>query len=230
MVGEGGEQLADGGKSSAFSWCEEFEQTMSDVIIIKPDAGSFTDPSGNVFSINAADHNTANINGQPVTPNGESTNTGTMELANGSVFGQDQNTGQWYLLASKGTPGLWEWQPVSAPPDSTTVGSNENFVLSSGNAATTALGNDQAAMVFVGGGSSGVTAVSPSSTNSSQDTSGLLTPGDFQQSTGGSSLSTNNSLQGSLQAAPDGTGGTMLTLGTCHSTDLHGVTAIPTSH
>ena len=84
---------------------------MSDVIIIKP----FTDPSGNVFSINAGDNDTAYINGQPVTPNGESSNTGTMELSNSSVYGQDQNTGQWYLLASKGTPGLWEWQPVSAP-------------------------------------------------------------------------------------------------------------------
>jgi hypothetical protein len=34
------------------------------------------------------------------------------------VFGQDQTSGQWYLLASKGSPGLWEWQPVAAIPAS----------------------------------------------------------------------------------------------------------------
>jgi hypothetical protein len=199
---------------------------MSDVIIIKPDAGSFTDPSGNVFSINAADNDTAYINGQPVTPNGESTNTGTMELSNGSVYGQDQNTGQWYLLASKGTPGLWEWQPVSAPPDAATAAPSANFVLSSGDATTGALGNDQVAMVFAGGGGSDVTAASPASTDSSQATIGVITPGDLQQSQGGS-LPTDNSLQGSLPAVPDGKAGTML----IHdSAKLHGVTAIPTWH
>lgn len=199
---------------------------MSDVIIIKPDAGSFTDPSGNVFSINAGDNDTAYINGQPVTPNGESSNTGTMELSNSSVYGQDQNTGQWYLLASKRTPGLWEWQPVSAPPDAATAAPSANFVLSPGDATTGALGNDQVAMVFAGGGGSDVTAASPASTNSSQATIGVITPGDLQQSQGGS-LPTDNSLQGSLPAAPDGTGGTMLIY---DSVKLHGVTAIPTCH
>jgi hypothetical protein len=202
---------------------------MSDVIIIKPDAGSFTDPSGNVFSINAADNNTADINGQPVTPNGESTNTGTLELNNGSVYAQDQNTGQWYLLASKGTPGLWEWQPASAPPDATTASSSENFVLSPGDATAGAVGNDQAVMIFAGGGSSDVTAVGPGSTDSSQATTGALTPGDFQQSQGGS-LPTDNSLQGSLPAAPDGTGGSMLSFDTWHSANVQGATAVPMSH
>ncbi len=136
---------------------------MSDVITIQPGAGSFTDASGNVFTINANDSDTAEINGQPITPDGGSTNTGVLEQSNGSVYGQDQNTGQWYLMASKGTPGLWEWQPVSAPPDQTS--SNANFVLSSGNSTTAALGNDQTAMAFVGGGS----------TNSSQAASGVLT-------------------------------------------------------
>jgi hypothetical protein len=200
---------------------------MSDVIIITPGAGSFTDPSGNVFTIDATNYDTAEINGQPITPNGESSLTGALELDNASVYGQDETTGQWYLLASKGTPGLWEWQPVSAPPDPATVASTDNFVLSSGGATTPALGSDQTAMAFVGNGSTDVTAANSASADSSQATSGLLTPDDFQQSSGGS-LSADNSLQGSLPSTPDGSGGTMLTFGTSDYTGLSCVTAVPT--
>ncbi len=145
---------------------------MSDVITIQPGSGSFTDASGNVFTINASDNDTAEINGQPVTPDGESTKTGALQLNNESVYGQDQTTGQWYLLASKGTPGLYEWQPVSAPPDSTS--SSGNFVLSAGNSMTTALGNDQIAMVFVAG-SNDATGGSSSNASSPQAASGTLT-------------------------------------------------------
>ena len=145
---------------------------MSDVITIQPGAGSFTDASGNVFTINANDNDTAEINGQPVTPNGESSKTGALQLNADNVYGQDQSSGQWYLLASKGTPGLWEWQPISAPPDSTS--SSGNFVLSPSNSTTTALGNDQIAMVFVAD-SSGATDASTSSTNNPQAASGILT-------------------------------------------------------
>jgi uncharacterized Zn-binding protein involved in type VI secretion len=145
---------------------------MSDVITIQPGSGSFTDASGNVFTINASDNDTAEVNGQPVTPDGESTKTGALQLNNDSVYGQDQTTGQWYLLASKGTPGLYEWQPVSAPPDSTS--SSGNFVLSAGNSMPTALGNDQIDMVFVAG-SNDATGGSSSNTSSPQAASGTLT-------------------------------------------------------
>jgi uncharacterized Zn-binding protein involved in type VI secretion len=145
---------------------------MSDVITIQPGSGSFTDASGNVFTINASDNNTAEINGQPVTPNGESTKTGALQLNNESVYAQDQTTGQWYLLGSKGTPGLWEWQAVSAPPDSTS--SSGNFVLPSGDSTTTALGNDQTPMVFVTG-NNGSTGGSSSNTSGPQAASGTLT-------------------------------------------------------
>jgi hypothetical protein len=202
---------------------------MSDVITITPGAGSFTDPSGNVYTIDAANYDTAEINGQPITPNGESTNTGAMELSNGSVYGQDQISGQWYLLAPKGTSGLWEWQPVSAPPGASTGTSSENFVLSPGGTTTAALGSDQAAIAFVGGGGSDVTGANPSVTNTSSATGGLLTPDDFRQSTSGSP-STADPSQGTLQATPDATGGTMLAVGAWHSTDPQGVTAVPTSH
>ncbi|MGC1410368.1 MAG: hypothetical protein WA864_15670 [Acetobacteraceae bacterium] len=142
---------------------------MSDVITIQPGSGSFTDASGNVFTINADDNDTAEINGQPVTPNGESTKTGALQLNADNVYAQDQSSGQWYLLASKGTPGLWEWQPVSAPPDSTSSGGN--FVLSSGDSTTAALGSDQTPMVFVSGspdasGSSGSTNSPPAASGS----------------------------------------------------------------
>jgi hypothetical protein len=197
---------------------------MSDVVTIQPGIGSFTDQFGNVYTINAADNNTADINGQPITPNGESTLTGAMELSNGSVYAQDQNSGQWYLMASKGTPGLWEWQPVSAPPGaSTTVGSSESSGAS--DVTTAALGNDQAAMAFIGSGASDATAADSSSTSGSPVTA-LPTLGDFQQPTG-ASLSTDTSLQGSLQ--PDGTG-TTPAYGMWDGTDHPGVTPISVSH
>ena len=59
---------------------------MSDVITIQPGAGSFTDTFGNVFTIDAGDNNTADINGQAITPNGESSKTGALQLNNGSVY------------------------------------------------------------------------------------------------------------------------------------------------
>ena len=198
---------------------------MSDVIMITPGAGSFVDAFGNVFSIDAANYDTADINGQPITPNGESSFTGALELSNGSVYGQDENSGQWYLLASKGTPGLWEWQPASPPPSPTVVGSSETIVLSPSDTTTAALGTDQAAMAFVGGGSSDATAASSSSTDSSQAANGLLAPADFPQSNG-DSVWAGNSSRVPLQAAPDQTAGTMLSVGTWHITDYHGVTAI----
>ncbi len=189
---------------------------------INPGAGSFTDPSGNVFTIGS--NNTAEINGQPVTPNGESSNTGALELNSGNVYGQDQNTGQWYLLASKGAPGLWEWQPVSAPP-STAEGSSANIVPSE--AIPAALGNDT--MGFVGGGGTDVPPASTSSpmTLSSTDNSQAplgLTPRDFHHPNSGS-LSADNPPQGSLQPTPDETVGTMHAFGTWDSTHSHDMAA-----
>jgi uncharacterized Zn-binding protein involved in type VI secretion len=112
MVFVAGSNDATGGSSSNAS----SPQAASGTLTIQPGGGSFTDPSGNIFMIGGND--TADINGQPITPNGESSHTGVLELSNGSVYGQDANTGQWYQLASKGAPGLWEWQPVAAVPAS----------------------------------------------------------------------------------------------------------------
>jgi hypothetical protein len=195
------------------------------ITTIHPGAGSFTDPSGNVFSI--GNNNTAEINGQPVTPNGESSNTGALELNSGNVYGQDHNTGQWYLLASKGAPGLWEWQPVSAPP-STAEGFSQNIVPS--DAISAALGNNT--MGFVGGGGTDVPPASTSSpmdlssTDNSQAPSGL-TPGDFHHAKSGS-LSAEKPPQGPL-SSHDETKGTMHACGTWHSTPSHDVAAVPTS-
>ena len=86
---------------------------------ITPGNGSFTGPTPDgttgVFSINPV-HDEADFNGQPVTSNGGSTGTGAMELSNNQVLAQDENSSQWFILQSKGSPGQWEWQFASPPP------------------------------------------------------------------------------------------------------------------
>jgi hypothetical protein len=100
---------------------------------ITPGNGSFTNSAGDVFSVNPV-HDEADINGQPITPDGGSTNTGAMELSNDQVFAQDENSGQWFILQPK-SPGLWEWQfaspPSSASSSSTPPSSQSSPIPSS---------------------------------------------------------------------------------------------------
>jgi hypothetical protein len=92
----------------------------SDAIpIATPGNGSFTDGSGNVFNINPV-NDTAQINGQPITPNDGSTLTSVLAYDQGNVYAQDIRNGTWYEMQSKGSPGLYEWQPVT-PPDVATI-------------------------------------------------------------------------------------------------------------
>jgi hypothetical protein len=136
-----------------------------------------------------------------------------------------------------------------------TVG-GDTFVLSSGNAASVTLGTGTSQLTFVGassvtvtGGSGQVTVTADMGNNKfvagagSMDvtggagkdayvfhaTSGLLTVEDFSTAKG-DTLTIDKSLQGSMQQASDGKGGTLITFGTGHSVDLHGVASMPSNN
>jgi hypothetical protein len=83
----------------------------TNIPIITPNNGSFTDAKGNVYTINADDNNTVDINGQPVSLGGRASETSALALVNGQIWGQDENSHQWFLLGDQGA-----WQPYSAPP------------------------------------------------------------------------------------------------------------------
>ena len=87
--------------------------------VATPGSGSFTDSSGNLFDINPV-NDTAQINGQPITPNGGSDNTVVLAYDQGNVYAQEAGDGTWFEMESKGSPGLYEWQPVT-PPDLTII-------------------------------------------------------------------------------------------------------------
>ena len=83
---------------------------------ITPGIGSFS-VLGDTFSINPDAANSATIDGQPITPNGESSQTSQMVVVNDQVYGQDENTLQWFqLVPGPGGDRPWAWQPVSALP------------------------------------------------------------------------------------------------------------------
>lgn len=84
---------------------------------ITPGAGTLSDVNGDTFAINSTDNNTATINGEPITPNGESSQTGQMAVVDGSVYGQDENTLQWFqMVPGPGGERSWAWQPVESLP------------------------------------------------------------------------------------------------------------------
>ena len=82
-----------------------------------PGVGSFTDSSGNTYSIDP-NSNTAMINGVPITPNGESTNTSQMTMVAGRRLwrGRLQPTNGSRWLPGPGGDRPWAWSPVAALP------------------------------------------------------------------------------------------------------------------
>jgi hypothetical protein len=72
---------------------------------IFPGKGSFTDAKGNVYTL--APDKTATENGSAI-PGGSG--TGAMELYNSQVYGQDANTGSWYIWNQS------YWTSASPPP------------------------------------------------------------------------------------------------------------------
>jgi len=136
-----------------------------------------------------------------------------------------------------------------------TVG-GDTFVLSNGNAAAVTLGTGTSQLTFIGAssvavtGGSGQAAVAADMGNNnfvagagSMDvtggtgkdayvfhaTSGQLTVEDFSTAKG-DTLTIDKSLQGSMQQAADGKGGTLLSFGTGHSVDLHGVASLASNN
>jgi hypothetical protein len=90
---------------------------MQAVNAITPGAGSFTDSAGNTYAIDPGSDNTATIDGQPITPNGESTNTSQMTMVSGVVYGQDATTNQWFeMFPGPGSDRPWAWEPLTNLP------------------------------------------------------------------------------------------------------------------
>jgi hypothetical protein len=78
---------------------------------ITPGSGSFNDAAGNVYTISSTGN--ADENGSAI-PDGS--NTGAMAYYNGTVYGQDASSGQWYTWNQN------TWTPTSsAPPATPTV-------------------------------------------------------------------------------------------------------------
>jgi hypothetical protein len=137
-----------------------------------------------------------------------------------------------------------------------TVG-GDTFVLSTGNAATVTLGTGTSQIKFIGpsavtltGGSGQAVVTADAGSNrfvagtGSLDVtggggkdgyvfhanSGLLTLQDFSLAKG-DTLTVDKALQGSLQQASDGQGGTMLTFGTAgHGVGVHGIATLPSAN
>ena len=106
-------------------------------VLISPGNGTFTDASGNVYSISPAGD--AEENGKLMSGGNE---TVAMELANGTVYGQDVNTRQWFT---------WNqsfWAAASAPTSAAPAGGSATTTPTAGTtnapapgtAATTAPG------------------------------------------------------------------------------------------
>lgn len=86
------------------------------VVGILPGNGSFTDNAANVYTINP-NENVAMINGQPITPYGESSNTEQMTIVSGVVYGEDATTNQWFeMVVGPGGDRPWAWLPVASLP------------------------------------------------------------------------------------------------------------------
>jgi hypothetical protein len=80
---------------------------------VTPGSGSFSDAAGNTYAIDANNGDVASANGAPI-------NSGayqTSQLAQGSdgnIYGQDENSHQWFELMGSGGD-TW-WQPLASVP------------------------------------------------------------------------------------------------------------------
>jgi hypothetical protein len=84
-------------------------------ILITPGSGSFTDSSGNVYTLDT--NMTATENGVAMNGGG---GTSAMELYNGTVYAQDNNTKTWYTWDGS------NFNPAATAPPTPTVGSVTN--------------------------------------------------------------------------------------------------------
>lgn len=78
---------------------------------ITPGVGSFSDASGNIYTITSGKVATEAVGGINPQPMAGGTNTGAMELSGGVVYAQDFTTGNWFTWS-----GTAFFGPVGAPP------------------------------------------------------------------------------------------------------------------
>jgi hypothetical protein len=79
---------------------------------IIPGIGSITDASGQVFTVDQQSGDQVMVNGQPATPDGTGTGTSAVTSVDGAIYGQDENTHQWFRLDGQ------YWTPLTALPAS----------------------------------------------------------------------------------------------------------------
>lgn len=74
-----------------------------------PGAGSVTDAAGNSYTVNPSGDEVM-LNGRPATPDGTGSQTSQIAVVDGAVYGQDENTGQWFALQGSA------WTPLTGLP------------------------------------------------------------------------------------------------------------------
>jgi hypothetical protein len=159
--------------------------TTASATYITPGTGSFKDAAGNTYTLTSAD--VAMENGAAI-PNG----SGTAEMAyyNGTVYGEDASSSQWY------TWNQTTWSTAAAPPPaSVTETSNhgslaenlsqtgtykvgsDTFVLAADNAVTVTLGTGTSQIKFFGANSITLTGGSGQATVSADTGTNTFTAG-----------------------------------------------------
>jgi hypothetical protein len=186
---------------------------------IAPGAGSFTDSSGNTYSV--AGSTQAMENEGPIAGG---YGTSAMEMANGKVMGQDASTGSWYDWNQQ------DWVPDSAPPGIPTIsGGSETFSLANTDVIKAVLGASITTMTFAGGGRLDVTGGIGAMNYQYQASAGLLEIENFSPAKG-DTLSIPTALKASMTVSTDQSGEIMLSFGDRHLIDLHTVSAVPAIH
>jgi hypothetical protein len=80
---------------------------------VTPGSGSFSDAAGNTFAIDANNGDVASVNGAPINSGAYQTSQ-LAQGTDGNIYGQDENSHQWFELMGSGTD-TW-WQPLASVP------------------------------------------------------------------------------------------------------------------
>jgi hypothetical protein len=80
---------------------------------VTPGGGSFADAAGDLYAINANNGDVASVNGAPIN-NGAYQTSQLTQGSDGTIYGQDENSHQWFALMGSGGD-TW-WQPLAFVP------------------------------------------------------------------------------------------------------------------
>jgi hypothetical protein len=80
---------------------------------VTPGSGSFSDAAGNTFAIDANNGDVASVNSAPINSGAYQTSQ-LAQGTDGNIYGQDENSHQWFELMGIGAD-TW-WQPLASVP------------------------------------------------------------------------------------------------------------------